>query len=48
MTDERKALIELLERRLADQREHGGDLMHYGGHDPLDEALLAFLKGVRP
>jgi hypothetical protein len=41
----RKELIAGLEKRIADQRDKGGDIMDYGRPDPLDVALLAFVKG---
>lgn len=41
----RKELIAALEKRIADQRERGGDMMTYGRPNPLDVALLAFVKG---
>ena len=41
---ERANLIERLEKRIADQREKGGDMMDYGRPDPLDVDLLAYVR----
>lgn len=44
----RADMIRALEKRISDQREHGGTIMDYGTPNPLDVALLAYLRGVRP
>jgi len=44
---DRASLIHDLEKRIAYQREHGGDIMDYGIPDPLDVRLLDFLKGAK-
>lgn len=47
MIEHQRSLIRQLEVRIARQREEGGDMMTYGQPDPLDVALLAFLKGLQ-